>query len=661
MYFRNKNFVLKLIITLLILVSILIKSSPSQSQGQNQIPLCTSPNSLLILPGTWSSDRILMTSSTRGVLTLSPIRSNYISQERNEYLIDFLNSWLNLSKGLILSGPSSYYNNAGSIYFRNLNEFVKSNQIFNYSEFISFMDPNNNTFNFFYQNASRTTSGTVLTISTSGDLIIKGNILSRGNEGVVSNNLFSLNNLSIGTTSIRDKIYLYSVSDQYINLDSANRGNLKIGTLFNNPEAIIRFKEIFKIFYYNNPSPVLTINNNQRIGVNTTTPQTHLDVVGDIRASGDIIGNRLCIGNNCRIDWPSAGGNISGSGSYNYIPRWLSSNTIGNSIIRQLNNSQIEVNNGEIIAKKFCFRTLSGDLSCTDVWPNRPAVAHFYRFVIGHEYWENFLGNLVNGETDVSNEDPYIRPGSYSYDSNLGKGYPYLKLHDVIQRIGIDPNNSLATKWFILGYSYRQPYINRLTALFIEEGDNLNPWKRYTKNSPNLDPNNPNDVFVYCYYRAPNGAVYATTDKNYCDQIRNGQISGYQINNYTYVDRMSNIRGYVTLDLRLEPARQRTVCTKKDYLNSMSVSSWGDPRVINLRINGYRYPNLENDPCVDGNRRPNLHSLIMGRFRVNPYPTSTTTDPNYIAPSSINDFLSNQNTNFSVVIKSLGIVELLNY
>lgn len=646
------------LITISFLGVFIVLFNLSLAQGST-IPMCTSPNNLLILPGTWQPNRILMTDNNAGVLRLADIYffDNIINQGP---ILIASGTWFNLNRGLILSGPSgNNFSVAGALYFRDLNK-VKNKS---YNEFSISMTSTTNDLIFLYKDAlNNNRTNRVMTISRDGNLIIS--------------NIFALNNLSIGTTTMVDKLYLYSTGSQYINLDSNNGGNLKIGTLFNPAEAVMRFKEVFKVFYSNNNNPILTITNS-KIGINTTIPNKTLDVLGDIQASGNISANSFCLGNNCINSWPSGGGGgIGGNGTQNYIPKWSGPTSLTNSVLREItyprNNTSLQgienYRGGGFIAKEFCFRTDAGDLSCINAWPNRPAVAHFYRYIIGHEYWQQDLFNrmITSAEISVTNTDPYIRPTSPNYDYNLGKGYPYLRLHDIIARIGVDPNNPYATKWFILGYAYRQPYTNRLTAVFIEEGDNLNPWKRYTKtptSSNGLNPNNSNDVLVYCHYQANNGAIYVSKDQNECASIRDGQIPGYSIISYTYAESQANIKGYVSLDIRLEPAWQRTVCTKRDYLNSMSVASWGDPGVINLRVNGYRYPNLDNDPCVDlrNNRRPNLHSLIMGRFRVNPYPTSSTTDPSYISPTPISNFLNHSSANFTVVIKSLGIVELLNY
>ncbi|MCS7183969.1 MAG: hypothetical protein NZ866_01305 [Patescibacteria group bacterium] len=685
----DKKNLIYLIIFCLFLTLFLLKNYTLAQQ----IPICVAPGNLLVInEPIWRSNQFLMSSSLPGVLNYSPLQ--FLT---NNNLIIASNTWFNLNRGLILSGPSENFNVAGGLYFRDLTKSRGAGNNIRYNEFSIFMPTTTNDLSFFYQDVLNNTSRTVVTISTSGKISTIGEIISNAtisanninisnnlssnnilaNSNITaSNNIFSLNRLSIGTTAVNDKLYIYSPSsDQYINLSSANRGNLRIGTLFNPSEAIIRFKEIFKIFYGTNTNPILTINNNQRIGINTTTPQVALDVIGDIKSSRDIIAqNGFCLGTNCIYSWQSIGGNIGGSGSFNYLPRWISNNTLANSVLQQIsysyNNANftgIENRSGAIIAPKFCIRTANNDLSCLTSWPHRPAVAHFYPYIIGHRYWENFLSSLINTsiERNVSNQDPYIRPGTNNYDQNLGRGYPYLRLHDIINRIGVDPDNEYATKWFILGYAYRQVFANLPTALFIKEGDNLNPWTRYTKttSSPGgLNPHHPDDVFIYCHYYSPNGAIYVIDNRNICDEIRDNQRQGYAIIGYTYVNRYAPIKGFVKLEISLEPANQRTICTRRDYLNSMLIFTWGHPSVINLRVSNYRYPYLTStDPCFDNGMMPNLHSLIMGRFIVEPYPTSNTSSPNYVPPTPITNFLNNSNANFTVVVESLGIVELIQY
>jgi hypothetical protein len=69
------------------------------------------------------------------------------------------------------------------------------------------------------------------------------------------------------------------------------------------------------------------------VGINTNTPAQALDVAGNVRASGDMIGaSRLCIGSDCRNAWP-AGGNVTGSGAQSYVPVFVNPTTLGPSHI----------------------------------------------------------------------------------------------------------------------------------------------------------------------------------------------------------------------------------------------------------------------------------------------------------------------------------------
>lgn len=672
--FLKNLFFLIVLISFSILIFILISFRFDFVQSQTtevSIPMCSSPNNLVIIPGRWQSYRFLVTASSSGSLSYIPWYFSTTSNREN--IVTASDTWMVFNKGLILSGPSNNFTSAGSLYFRDLTKSTGSGTSSRYNEFSIFMPTSSNNLVFYYNDVVRNTSNTVLTISTSGQLIIPNNLFSNNiisNNIIVNRNISALNALSIGTTALGDKIYIFSTSsDQYINIESGSTGgNLKLGSLFNPPEAVIRFKEILKIFYSNSASPILTINNNRKIGVNTSIPEVALDIKGDLRASGDIMtNNRFCLGSNCIDRWPTGGG-ISGGGTTDFLPLWTSNSYLGNSILKQIstNNAPYIENKGRgIISREFCIMTGNNNLSCLSNWPNRPAVAHFYSFTVGPKYWAPFLSNLIDTTTEdeVSNIDPYIRPTDTSkYNRNIGNGYPYLNLRDIITRIGVNPNNPLATKWFILGYSYRQVYKNVLTSLFIKEGDNLYPVTRITKTS-NLD-GDWDEVFVYCRYRQETGSneviKYDTTDQSLCENIRNGRRSGFTIESYTYAKKTATLRGYVVLDLNFEPARQRNVCTKKDYLNPMSVASWGTPSVIHLRVNNYRYPNLNNDPCVDESRRPNLHSLIMGRFRVNPYPNVSSSDYRYIDPSNIDEF-NTTSIDFYVVIEDLGVAELLSY
>ena len=69
------------------------------------------------------------------------------------------------------------------------------------------------------------------------------------------------------------------------------------------------------------------------LGVNTSTPQNTLNVVGTINATGNIYSNGVLVG---------SGGGMNGSGTYGYIPMWNSSVSLNNSAIYQ-NGSYIGI------------------------------------------------------------------------------------------------------------------------------------------------------------------------------------------------------------------------------------------------------------------------------------------------------------------------------
>ena len=51
----------------------------------------------------------------------------------------------------------------------------------------------------------------------------------------------------------------------------------------------------------------IQITNTGNVGIGISSPSERLDVGGNIKASGDVTGSRLCIGTSCRNSWPSGG------------------------------------------------------------------------------------------------------------------------------------------------------------------------------------------------------------------------------------------------------------------------------------------------------------------------------------------------------------------
>ena len=75
------------------------------------------------------------------------------------------------------------------------------------------------------------------------------------------------------------------------------------------------------------------------IGIGTTAPLSKLEIAGNIKASGDIAGTRLCIGNDCRASWGGTGSPEQSGWALN-----ASSNTIGT--INSVTNPKIQIKNG---------------------------------------------------------------------------------------------------------------------------------------------------------------------------------------------------------------------------------------------------------------------------------------------------------------------------
>ncbi|MDD5700052.1 MAG: hypothetical protein PHH00_02560 [Candidatus Nanoarchaeia archaeon] len=88
-------------------------------------------------------------------------------------------------------------------------------------------------------------------------------------------------------------------------------------------------------------STALTIGTSGNFGINTTSPQNTLNVLGDINATGGIYSSGVLVGG-------SSG--VSGIGTYGYIPMWNSTSSINNSVIYQ-NGSYIGIGTASPLGK----------------------------------------------------------------------------------------------------------------------------------------------------------------------------------------------------------------------------------------------------------------------------------------------------------------------
>lgn len=69
-----------------------------------------------------------------------------------------------------------------------------------------------------------------------------------------------------------------------------------------------------------NGTDTVSLNGVRNVGVGTANPGYKVDVLGDVNASADLRGARVCINGVCQASWPSAG--LAGAGTSNYLSKW---------------------------------------------------------------------------------------------------------------------------------------------------------------------------------------------------------------------------------------------------------------------------------------------------------------------------------------------------
>lgn len=113
------------------------------------------------------------------------------------------------------------------------------------------------------------------------------------------------------------------------------RGNEATGYRFNNAADTLNLLIITDAGAVSIPNGTLTVSGAGNssflgsLGIGTANPSQKLDVAGYIKGQ-----TGLCIGDDCRTSWPSgSGGNITGSGSTNYLAKFTGSTSIGNGAI----------------------------------------------------------------------------------------------------------------------------------------------------------------------------------------------------------------------------------------------------------------------------------------------------------------------------------------
>ncbi|MBU1036844.1 hypothetical protein KKF32_02300, partial [Patescibacteria group bacterium] len=140
-------------------------------------------------------------------------------------------------------------------------------------------------------------------------------------------------NVGIGTTSPAEKLEIDNTSGvsrlRITDIDATDNPELQLqyGTgdehwaLYNE-----KWDDSFRI--WGNGADRLTILQSGDVGIGTTSPAEKLEVIGKIK------GTELCIGTDCRAEWPAgAGGTLTGIGITNYIPKWTSATNLEDSQI----------------------------------------------------------------------------------------------------------------------------------------------------------------------------------------------------------------------------------------------------------------------------------------------------------------------------------------
>ncbi|NIO20637.1 MAG: hypothetical protein GTN76_07835 [Candidatus Aenigmarchaeota archaeon] len=166
-----------------------------------------------------------------------------------------------------------------------------------------------------------------------------GHAASRISSGTFESGYFVFpNNLSVTQN--------FTVSTDTLYVDSLN-GRVGIGT----STPTYRFEVASGVENAVNLSGILYINDtSDRVGIGTATPQQELDVVGDVNATGSVIfydeimpdgltcSDGEILKRTSANDWDCAldensGGNVTGNGGANIIPKWTGQFTLGNSSI----------------------------------------------------------------------------------------------------------------------------------------------------------------------------------------------------------------------------------------------------------------------------------------------------------------------------------------
>ncbi|MFH0949030.1 MAG: hypothetical protein V1802_00915 [Candidatus Aenigmatarchaeota archaeon] len=154
-------------------------------------------------------------------------------------------------------------------------------------------------------------------------------IQTPGNELVIRRDT---GKVGIGTASQSDmegKLTVKTSADSYGLFHTD--GNVKIGTYVGSGGGWLGTQSNHPLYFFTNDSgSQITLKQDGKVGIGTSTPGEKLYVSGNINATGNVRGAKLCIGNDCRPSWPTG---MGGNGTANYISKWNGSASLGNSVI----------------------------------------------------------------------------------------------------------------------------------------------------------------------------------------------------------------------------------------------------------------------------------------------------------------------------------------
>jgi len=116
-------------------------------------------------------------------------------------------------------------------------------------------------------------------------------------------------NVGIGTTGPQTKLHVHSASDTRISITDDTSGSTSGDGLYirqTGVNSLIGNQETgyLALFVDNDASKGVYIKSGGNVGIGTTAPTSKLHISGDVNATGDVRGNRLCVGSDCRTFLP---------------------------------------------------------------------------------------------------------------------------------------------------------------------------------------------------------------------------------------------------------------------------------------------------------------------------------------------------------------------